>query len=76
MTMQDRPVCFLCDRVIEYDPVYEAPCGHEEHSSAVWHGLCLMEFREKRDEWFKEFRRRLMRMAEEMREYGILEEDE
>lgn len=46
--MQDRPRCFGCSDVVEYDPLYEAPCGHDDCPSAVFHGLCLMEWREKR----------------------------
>lgn len=47
--MQDRPVCFDCTETIEHSPVYEAPCGHETCPSAVFHGLCLMQFRERRE---------------------------
>lgn len=47
--MQDRPICFECTTVVEHSPVYEAPCGHERCRSAVFHGLCLMEYRERRD---------------------------
>ena len=45
--MQDMPVCFNCgERVGAIDAVFEPPCGHDEHASAVWHGLCLMGWRE------------------------------
>jgi len=64
--MQSRAVCFGCDTVIEHDPIFEAPCGHDEHSSAVWHGLCLMEWREHRDGIMKRWRQRFRRMMEEM----------
>lgn len=47
--MQDRPVCFECVEVVEYDPVYEALCGHDKCPSACFHGLCLMEFRDRRE---------------------------
>lgn len=47
--MQDRPVCFKCKERIDHDPVYEAPCGHDTCSSACFHGLCLMEYREQRE---------------------------
>lgn len=46
--MQDRPICFKCRTLIDHSPVFEAPCGHDECSSAVFHGLCLMEFRDQR----------------------------
>lgn len=44
--MQRLPVCFTCDNPVEYDPLFEAPCGHDQHPSAVFHPLCLMEWRE------------------------------
>lgn len=47
--MQDRPICFGCKERIEAEAVYEAPCGHDTCSSACFHGLCLMEFRERRE---------------------------
>ena len=47
--MQDRPICFKCRVRIDRDPIYEAPCGHDDCASAVFHGLCLMEFREMRE---------------------------
>lgn len=64
--MQDRPVCFECDKKIENngDMVFEAPCGHVEHSSAVFHGVCLMEFREKRTQIMERIHR-MMQAAQE-----------
>ena len=50
MTVQDRPVCFECTETIEHSPVYEAPCGHADCPSAIFHGLCLMTWREVRQE--------------------------
>lgn len=47
--MQDRPICFKCDKTIEHSPIFEAPCGHDRCSSAVFHPVCLMEFRDRRD---------------------------
>lgn len=45
--VQDRPVCFHCDTVVETGAVFAPPyCDHLECSSAVFHGLCLMEWRE------------------------------
>jgi hypothetical protein len=47
--LQDRPICWSCTNAIEHSWVYAAPCGHEDCPSVVWHGLCLMEFRENRE---------------------------
>lgn len=47
--MQDVPRCFGCNNAVQHDPIYEAPCGHPEHASAVFHPLCLMEWRERRE---------------------------
>ena len=47
--IQDRPICFKCTETIETDMVFEALCGHDRCASAVWHPLCLMEFREERE---------------------------
>lgn len=47
--MQDRPVCFKCRELIEHSPIFEAPCGHATCPSAVFHGLCLMEYRDHRE---------------------------
>ena len=46
--MQDRAVCFMCHYQIDHDPVFCAPCDHAECPSGVFHGLCLMEWREHR----------------------------
>jgi hypothetical protein len=58
--MQDRPVCFGCDEVIEHSPVFEAPCGHDDCCSGVWHGVCLMEWREKGRDHYIAFIRKVM----------------
>lgn len=51
MSLHDRPICWQCDLPIEgNDFVFAAPCDHEECPSAVWHPLCLMEWRQHRDE--------------------------
>lgn len=53
MTVQDRPVCFDCDQTIERldDVVFSPPwCDHAKCSSASFHGLCLMRWRERRAE--------------------------
>lgn len=54
--IHERPFCALpeCGKVIEYDPVYaplcQCPVGDSEtHPSMVWHGLCLMKWRERVD---------------------------
>ena len=50
--MQDRPICFQCLGEIKTNAemVFEAPCGHRECASAVLHPLCLMLWRERRQE--------------------------
>lgn len=50
MTVQDRPVCFGCGRTVDHDPVFAAPCDGDRCPSVVFHGLCLMRWRERRDE--------------------------
>lgn len=52
--MQQRAVCFECDGEIEHSPIFEAPCGHQGCPSGVFHGTCLMNWREKRDEILRE----------------------
>jgi hypothetical protein len=54
--MQDRPMCFKCGEQIEHSPIYEAPCGHDKCRSACFHGVCLMEWREFRQEIEKKMR--------------------
>ena len=61
--MQDRPICFQCDKAIETNSemVFEAPCGCGDHSSAVFHAICLFSWRERRakvESWLKEMRDR------------------
>lgn len=48
--MQDRPVCFTCVKPIETNAemVFESPCGCNEHASAVFHAICLFDWRDKR----------------------------
>lgn len=73
--MQDRPVCFQCDGPIETNAemVFEAPCGCDHHSSAVFHGICLFTWRERR----KEIDERLRDMRRFFREHGFqIEEGE
>lgn len=51
--MQDRPICFHCDKKVETNSemVFEAPCGHNDCSSAVFHAICLFGWRERRQRW-------------------------
>lgn len=63
--MQDRPVCFECVEPIEHSPVFESPCGHETCASATFHGLCLMSWREKRDEIVERMKQIHKRWVEE-----------
>lgn len=53
MTMQDYPICWDCGEQVESNPIYEAICGHDECPSSIFHGLCLMRWREKREEVYK-----------------------
>lgn len=76
MALQDAPICFHCGDAVEAMPVYEAPCGHEGCPSAVFHGLCLMEYREHGQANMRKFARyvhELMRRAEAL---GVVWEDE
>lgn len=47
MPMQETPICFDCRTPVHNMMVYEAPCGHMECPSVVWHGACLMGWRER-----------------------------
>lgn len=67
--MQDRPICFYCGEQVDHSPVFEAPCGHDAHSSAVFHGLCLMKFREFRDERSRVLQKWLEEHAEHDQDY-------
>lgn len=70
--IHDVPVCNLpsCGQRVEYDPVFAPDCGqqtgdpreHDECGSSVWHGHCLMEFRQHVQEVIAE-RRSMMAEA-------------
>jgi hypothetical protein len=47
--MQQYPICFDCGEDVEHSPVFEAPCGHDRCPSTVFHGVCLMAWRERRE---------------------------
>lgn len=66
--MQTRAVCFFCYDAIDHSPVFESPCGHDSCASAVFHGLCLMDWRDRREEAIKMFQRWLMEHQEHDRE--------
>jgi hypothetical protein len=52
------PLCWECTEEVDTDPIYEAPCGHDDRCpTVVFHGLCLMTWREKREEMEKILRR-------------------
>ena len=55
--MRRYPLCWDCGTEVDTDPVYEAICGHDTCPSAVFHGLCLMTWREKREEAYKAIQR-------------------
>ena len=48
--MRRYPLCWNCLEDVQSDPIYEAVCGHDDCPSNVFHPLCLMEWREKREE--------------------------
>lgn len=55
--MRKYPLCWDCLEEVDTDPIYEAVCGHDECPSAVFHGLCLMRWREQREEMYKKLQR-------------------
>lgn len=56
-----KPICLGCEKPIDYDPVFAPPlCEHDDCASAVFHGICLMEWREQVDE----ARKQAQKMAE------------
>jgi hypothetical protein len=68
--MQDRPVCFSCEEEIERnsDMVFESPCGCGDHASAVFHAICLFDWRDRKKvikARIEEMRTRLMGEQEE-----------
>lgn len=72
--MQDRPVCFSCTNPIETNAemVFEAPCGTETCASAVFHAICLFDWRDRRrsmEERFEQMR------AQWMAEHGGNDEE-
>ena len=48
--LQDRPICFECHTSIDNSPIFEAPCGHDDCPSAVFHGACLMDYRDRSEQ--------------------------
>lgn len=51
--IQTKPFCFDCDTPVASlaDAVFAPPwCDHEDCASAVFHGVCLMRWRERRDQ--------------------------
>ena len=50
MSVQAVPVCNACEKPITDSVVYAATCDHDACPSACWHGVCLMEWRDERDE--------------------------
>lgn len=63
MALQDVPVCFYfrCFEPVDRDLVFEAPCGHEDCPSAVFHPLCLMHWREHRENMEREIQQFIAR---------------
>lgn len=57
--IQEVPICFDCERRIESvsDAVFANPARDElDAPSAIFHPLCLMRWRERREEAMKRFR--------------------
>ena len=76
MALQPVPICFVCrEKVSAADAVFEAPCGHEDHPSSVFHGLCLMDFREDRERVFNILRKHAEEFAEVMERLGFESDD-
>lgn len=69
MGLHDRPRCFDCCDVVDHDPIFAAPCDHDDCPSAVFHPLCLMRWRERRDESMRQFRKWLQ-------EHAMMDDDE
>jgi hypothetical protein len=69
-TVLPFPLCFApwCRKEVTADPYYASPCGCDaretRHPVAVWHGVCLAEWAEKRDQAHDAFQRMLRRMAD------------
>lgn len=63
MALQDTPICFFveCAEPVDHDLVFEAPCGHGDCASAVFHPLCLMKWREFREDMEREIKRFIAR---------------
>jgi hypothetical protein len=60
--IQQQPFCFGCEAKVERleEAVFAPPwCDHEDCSSAVFHGICLMSWRERRQELRLQMQRRM-----------------
>lgn len=74
--MQEIPRCFLCAQPVEHDPIYEAPCGHDDHGSAIFHPLCLMDWRERREGAVVALNRYMTDLQEQARRFAEERESE
>jgi len=54
--MRETPVCWQCHENIDKDWVFESPCGHDDCVTATFHGLCLMQWREHRENMERQMR--------------------
>lgn len=76
-TLQDVPVCLVCaEKVRASDAVFEAPCGHEDCPSAVYHGLCLMEWRDKGRDNQRAFVRYMQELLARLQAFGHVSVEE
>lgn len=60
--IQNQPICFGCEVRIDNlgDAVFAPPwCDHPGCCSATFHGICLMTWREKRQEIRVQIERRM-----------------
>lgn len=72
--IQTQPICFGCEERIESvtDAVFAPPwCDHPQCASASFHGLCLMTWRDRR----QELRLQIERRMEEFRRHATGECD-
>lgn len=50
------PICFMCREALpSQDAVFDSICGHERCPTMSFHGICLMQWRERREEIIREY---------------------
>lgn len=68
--LQDRPRCWTCREVIDYNPIFVAICEHEQCPTVCMHGICVMSFRENAEQR----RQQMDRFVQTHRAYLVIEE--